>query len=75
MSEERLSRRGERGEGASNSDYSEQRTSVYLPGTTLSQIRAEASRLDRSVSWLIAHMWSLCQDQIKAEPSLSDDNG
>ena len=47
---------------------SEKKTSVYLPGDTLSQIRTEAARLDRSVSWLITRMWAISKDTLAQMP-------
>jgi uncharacterized small protein (TIGR04563 family) len=39
--------------------------SLYFPGEMLEEIRQEAKRLDRSLSWVVAHAWKLAHGKIK----------
>jgi uncharacterized small protein (TIGR04563 family) len=45
------------------------RQSVYLPQPLLIQLRAEAQRLDRSMSWLIQRAWKVALGQIRRMPA------
>ena len=42
--------------------------SVYLPEDMLTQLRQEADRLERPVSWLLNRAWSIALPQIGALP-------
>ena len=42
--------------------------SVYLPEDMLTQLREEADRLERPVSWLLNRAWSIALPQIGALP-------
>jgi uncharacterized small protein (TIGR04563 family) len=55
-----------------------EKMSLYLPGDVLEDIRAEARRQQRSVSWLVRSAWRLARKGIDALPSvpeLGDDEG
>jgi len=45
--------------------------SLYFPEEMLKEIHKEAQRLDRSISWVVAHAWRLARSKIK-EISASD---
>jgi len=47
--------------------------SLYFPEEMLKEIKQEANRLDRSLSWVVAHAWKLARNKIKNESS--DDPG
>ena len=39
--------------------------SLYFPGETLDEIREEAKRLERPVSWVVVRAWKLAHDKIR----------
>ena len=41
------------------------KVSVYLPDTILAELRTEAGRQERSLSWLIQKSWRLAREEIK----------
>ena len=43
--------------------------SVYLPEEMLEQLRHEAERLDRPLSWVLHRAWKVAEDKIQALPS------
>ncbi len=46
-----------------------QKMSLYLPGDVLEDIRAEARRQQRSISWLVRNAWRLARTGMDALPS------
>jgi len=46
-----------------------EKMSLYIPGEVLADIRAEARRQQRSVSWLIRSAWRLARKGIDALPA------
>lgn len=46
-----------------------QKMSLYLPGDVLEDIRAEARRQQRSISWLVRNAWRLARRGVDALPS------
>jgi uncharacterized small protein (TIGR04563 family) len=46
--------------------------SLYFPKEMYNEIREEASRLDRSVSWIIVQAWRLAKSKIQDIPSVGD---
>lgn len=73
MSSERLSRRGEGGSSASETDNRKQ--SLYFPGNMLQEMKEEAARLDRSLSWVVQRAWKLAKGEIAQIPSMGDTDG
>ncbi len=67
---ERLSRRGEGATGASNADGRKQ--SLYFPEGMLQEMKEEAARLDRSLSWVVQRAWKLAKPEIAHLPSMGD---
>ncbi len=56
-------------------DMADQRKqSLYFPAEMLEEIKAEASRLDRSVSWLVQRAWKRARTQIRGMPGANDAN-
>ena len=46
--------------------------SLYFPEEMLEEIKHEAARLDRSLSWIIQRGWRLARETIKAFPASND---
>lgn len=49
--------------------------SLYFPESMLQEIKEEAARLDRSLSWVVQRAWKLARVEIKKLPSVNDVNG
>jgi uncharacterized small protein (TIGR04563 family) len=45
------------------------RQSFYLPELMLEEIKVEAHRLNRSVSWVVQRAWKLARDEMKNLPT------
>jgi uncharacterized small protein (TIGR04563 family) len=58
---------------ASKTDKRKQ--SLYFPESMLQEIKEEAARLDRSLSWVVQRAWKLARIDIKKLPSVNDING
>ena len=43
--------------------------SLYFPDDMLQEIRDEATRLDRSLSWIVQRAWKVARKQLQAMPS------
>ena len=56
------------GASAAKDALAEKKTSVYFKGEILSEIRREASRLDRGVGWLLARCWEHSKEFIRSLP-------
>lgn len=46
--------------------------SIYLPEDILEEIQREATRLDRSLSWIVQHAWRLARRDVQRMPSVAD---
>ena len=46
--------------------------SLYFPETMLAEIKEEAARLDRSLSWIVQRAWKLARGDIRKIPSVND---
>ena len=46
--------------------------SLYLPLETLDEIREEAARQDRSISWIVQRSWELARTDIRGWPTHRD---
>jgi uncharacterized small protein (TIGR04563 family) len=46
--------------------------SLYFPKDMYNEVREEAERLDRSVSWVIVQAWRLAKARIKEIPGVDD---
>jgi uncharacterized small protein (TIGR04563 family) len=44
--------------------------SIYLVDDVLNEVRSEARRLDRSISWMLAQAWLASRERFKRMPSL-----
>lgn len=50
----------------------DRKQSLYFPEEMLVEIRDEAARLDRSLSWIVQRAWKLARKQVRAMPSDPD---
>jgi len=55
---------------ASKTDKRKQ--SLYFPESMLQEIKEEAARLDRSLSWVVQRAWKMARLEIKKIPSVND---
>jgi uncharacterized small protein (TIGR04563 family) len=46
--------------------------SLYFPETMLTEIQEEATRQDRSLSWIVQKAWKIARTEIKKYPSVND---
>ena len=46
--------------------------SLYFPESMLQEIKEEATRLDRSLSWVVQRAWKLARLEIKKLPSVNE---
>jgi uncharacterized small protein (TIGR04563 family) len=56
--------------GKAGSDKRKQ--SLYFPEAMLQEIKDEAARLDRSLSWVVQRAWKLARLDVKKIPSVND---
>ena len=49
--------------------------SLYFPESMLTEIKEEAARLDRSLSWVVQRAWKISRMEIKKLPSVNDVEG
>lgn len=49
--------------------------SLYFPEDMLKEIKMEAARQDRSLSWIIQQAWNLSRSTIQQYPSISELGG
>jgi uncharacterized small protein (TIGR04563 family) len=47
--------------------------SLYFPEEMLTEIQHEASRLDRSLSWIVQQCWKLARKNMKTFPASNDE--
>ena len=46
--------------------------SLYFPEAMLQEIKDEAARLDRSLSWVVQRAWKMARLEFKKIPSVND---
>jgi len=46
--------------------------SLYFPEEMLMEIQVEASRQDRSLSWIVQQAWKVARGDIQMMPSVND---
>ena len=49
--------------------------SLYFPEIALEEIKIEAQRLERSLSWVVQRAWKEARTEIKALPGVNDAGG
>ena len=47
--------------------------SLYFPDEMLKEIGSEATRQDRSISWIVQKAWKASRKDIKSIPAVSDE--
>ena len=58
---------------SSNKGGSDKRKqSLYFPEAMLQEIKDEAARLDRSLSWIVQRAWKMARAEIKKIPSVNE---
>jgi uncharacterized small protein (TIGR04563 family) len=55
-----------------HSGSDKRKQSLYFPEAMLQEIKDEASRLDRSLSWVVQRAWKLARPEIRRIPSVGD---
>jgi uncharacterized small protein (TIGR04563 family) len=60
-------------ERRSGSVTDKRKQSLYFPEEMLVEIKREAIRLDRSLSWIVQHAWRLAREEIRKLPSMNLD--
>lgn len=65
-----ISRRANRKYTMGSSDKRKQ--SLYFPEEMLKEIQTEATRQDRSLSWIVQKAWKLARKDIMKFPSVND---
>lgn len=56
-------------EGAPASSTDNRKQSLYFPETMLEEIKTEAARLDRSLSWVVQRAWKTARAEVRKIPS------
>jgi uncharacterized small protein (TIGR04563 family) len=46
--------------------------SLYFPEEMLREIQREASRLDRSLSWIVQQAWKISRSRVASVPGVND---
>ena len=49
--------------------------SLYFPVSMLQEIKDEALRLDRSLSWIVQRAWMIARNDLKKIPDVNDVSG
>ena len=49
--------------------------SLYFPESMLEEIKEEAARLNRSLSWVTQRAWKVARREVKKLPSVNDPEG
>jgi len=49
--------------------------SLYFPESMLEEIKGEAGRLNRSLSWVVQRAWKVARQDVKKLPSVNDVDG
>ena len=57
---------------AADSKTDKRKQSLYFPESMLQEIKDEAARLDRSLSWVVQRAWKMARLEIKKIPSVND---
>ncbi|HQF24678.1 MAG TPA: TIGR04563 family protein, partial [Polyangiaceae bacterium] len=46
--------------------------SLYFPEAMLQEIKEEAARLDRSLSWIVQRAWKIARPDLRKLPSVNE---
>ena len=55
-----------------NKGSDKRKQSLYFPESMLQEIKDEAARLDRSLSWIVQRAWKTARAEIRKIPSVND---
>ena len=58
-----------------NKGSDKRKQSLYFPESMLQEIKDEAVRLDRSLSWIVQRAWKVSRAEIRKIPSVNDVDG
>jgi uncharacterized small protein (TIGR04563 family) len=58
-------------EDKKNVQTDKRKQSLYFPEEMLSEIKREALRQDRSLSWIVQQAWRIARDDIRKFPSIN----
>lgn len=58
--------------GAGVKETDKRKQSLYFPESMLQEIKEEAARLDRSLSWVVQRAWKIARLEVKKVPSVSE---
>jgi uncharacterized small protein (TIGR04563 family) len=58
-----------------SSKTDKRKQSLYFPESMLEEIKKEAARLDRSLSWVVQRAWKIARLEINKLPSVNDVEG
>ncbi len=61
--------------GKLDSKTDKRKQSLYFPESMLQEIKEEAARLDRSLSWVVQRAWKISRLEIKKLPSVNEVDG
>jgi uncharacterized small protein (TIGR04563 family) len=61
--------------GKADSKTDKRKQSLYFPESMLQEIKEEAARLDRSLSWVVQRAWKISRLEIKKLPSVNEVDG
>jgi uncharacterized small protein (TIGR04563 family) len=64
-----------RGDLKTDSKTDKRKQSLYFPESMLQEIKEEAARLDRSLSWIVQRAWKISRLDIKKLPSVDEVEG
>jgi uncharacterized small protein (TIGR04563 family) len=53
-------------------DADKRKQSLYFPEEVLEEIKREAARLDRSLSWVVQQCWKIARGTLHAYPASND---
>ena len=53
-------------------DTDKRKQSLYFPESMLQEIKEEAARLDRSLSWVVQRCWKIARQDLRQLPSVTD---
>ena len=52
----------------------DRKQSLYFPEDMLQEMKREAVRQDRSLSWIVQRAWQIARDRIKKYPSINPED-
>ena len=57
------------------SSADKRKQTLYFPEEMLKEIQEEATRQDRSLSWVVQQAWKIARERIKGFPAVNDVTG